>query len=56
MTAQNAIAIAGGFSARATMTDIDITRQINGQIISGRVPITDPIRPGDTIYIRERYF
>jgi len=56
MTAQNAIAIAGGYSARAEMRDVDITRQINGDIISGRVPITDPIRPGDTIYVRERYF
>jgi polysaccharide export outer membrane protein len=56
MTAQNAIAIAGGFSARATLKDVDITRQINGEVISGRVPITDPIRPGDTIYVRERYF
>ncbi len=56
MTAQNAIAIAGGYSARAEMQMVDITRQINGQVVSGRVPITDPIRPGDTIYIRERYF
>ncbi|MFX8778206.1 SLBB domain-containing protein, partial [Acinetobacter baumannii] len=34
MTAQNAIAIAGGFSARATLKDVDITRQINGEVIS----------------------
>jgi polysaccharide export outer membrane protein len=56
MTAQNAIAISGGYTTRAEMKDVDITRQINGDIISGRVPITDPIRPGDTIYVRERYF
>ncbi|MBA5776129.1 polysaccharide export protein [Stappia sp. F7233] len=56
MTAQNAVATAGGFTARATQSSIDITRQINGEIISGRVPITDPIRPGDTIYVRERFF
>jgi polysaccharide export outer membrane protein len=56
MTVQNAVAIAGGFTARATLNDVDITRQINGDVMSGRVPITDPIRPGDTIYVRERYF
>ena len=56
MTVQNAIATAGGFSARALQADVDITRQINGEIINGRVPISDPIRPGDTIYVRERYF
>jgi len=56
MTVQNAIATAGGFSSRARQQDVDITRQINGEIINGRVPISDPLRPGDTIYVRERYF
>lgn len=54
MTVQNAIAVAGGFSSRANQTSVDITRQINGEVISGRVPISDPILAGDTIYIRER--
>jgi len=56
MTVQNAIATAGGFTSRALQSDADITRQINGEILNGRVPISDPIRPGDTIYVRERYF
>jgi len=56
MTVQNAIATAGGFSTRAQQADVDITRQINGEILNGRVPISDPLRPGDTIYVRERYF
>lgn len=56
MTVQNAIAIAGGFSPRATQASADITRQINGKVINGRVPLSDPIMPGDTIYIRERLF
>lgn len=56
MTVQNAIAIAGGFSARADQRDVDITRHINGEIITGRVPVSDPILPGDTIAVRERLF
>ncbi len=56
MTVQNAIAIAGGYSARAYQRDVDITRQINGKVMTGRVPITDPILPGDTIFLRERLF
>lgn len=56
MTVQNAIAIAGGFTARAAQADADVTRQINGQVLSGRVPLSDPILPGDTIHIRERLF
>ncbi len=56
MTVQNAIAIAGGFSARADQRDVDITRVINGEVITGRVPISDPILPSDTIAVRERLF
>lgn len=56
MTVLNAIAVAGGFSNRANQRDVDVTRKINGDIVTGRVPITDPILAGDTIYIRERLF
>ena len=56
MTVQNAIAIAGGFTARAEQEDADITRHINGEVITGRVAISDPIVPGDTIFVRERLF
>jgi polysaccharide export outer membrane protein len=56
MTVQNAIAIAGGYSSRANQRNVDITRNINGKIMTGRVRITDPILAGDTIYVRERLF
>lgn len=56
MTVQNAIAIAGGFSPRAEQESADITRHVNGEVMTGRVPISDPILPGDTIYVRERLF
>ncbi len=56
MTVQNAIAIAGGFSPRANQRSVDITRKINGEIMTGRVSISDPILAGDTIYVRERLF
>ena len=56
MTVQNAVAIAGGFSPRAAQRDVDVTRHVNGKVLSGRVAITDPILPGDTIVVRERLF
>ncbi|MCB1429608.1 MAG: polysaccharide export protein [Nitratireductor sp.] len=56
MTVQNAIALAGGYSGRALQDNADITRQVNGQVLNGRVPISDPVLPGDTIYVRERLF
>ncbi|HBF29789.1 polysaccharide biosynthesis/export family protein [Rhizobium sp.] len=56
MTVQNAIAVAGGFTSRANQRDMDVTRKVNGTIATGRVPVTDPIIAGDTIYVRERLF
>ncbi|MBL0371350.1 polysaccharide export protein [Rhizobium sp. KVB221] len=56
MTIQNAIAVAGGYSARANQANADLTRKINGEILTGRVLISDPVLAGDTIYIRERLF
>lgn len=56
MTIQNAIAIAGGYSTRAYQRDVDVTRKINKDIITGRIGITQPVLAGDTIYVRERFF
>ena len=56
MTIQNAIAVAGGYTARANQSNADVTRKINGSILTGRVTISNPVLAGDTIYIRERLF
>ena len=56
MNAQNAIAIAGGYTARANQANVDITRKVSGEVMTGRVTISDPILAGDTIYVRERLF
>ncbi|MCL7997503.1 polysaccharide export protein [Brucella sp. 21LCYQ03] len=56
MTVQKAIAAAGGFSPRANQDNVDITRTINDKVLTGRVSISDPILPGDTVYVRERFF
>jgi len=56
MTAQNAIAIAGGFTSRGNERDVDVTRKVNGQVATGRTIVTAPILAGDTIYVRERLF
>lgn len=55
LTVQSAIATAGGFSPRASKGSVDITRQINGQLVTARVPLTEAVRPGDTIRVRERF-
>jgi polysaccharide export outer membrane protein len=56
MTAQTAVAIAGGFSPRGDQSGVDITRTIDGSPTTASVPLTFAIRPGDTITVRERFF
>ncbi len=56
MTVQTAVAIAGGFTPRGQRNYAEITRQIDGQVVTGTVPITYPVQPGDTITIKERWF
>jgi polysaccharide biosynthesis/export protein len=56
MTVQTAIAIAGGFQPRADRHVAVISRHINGEVVTGKVPLDTPIRPGDTVTIRERFF
>jgi polysaccharide export outer membrane protein len=56
MTAETAVAIAGGFTPRAYKATADLTREVDGQPLNGSIPITQRLRPGDTIVIRERFF
>jgi polysaccharide export outer membrane protein len=55
MTAESAVAIAGGYAPRADKKKITITRNINGQMLRQDVPLNYPVRPGDTITISERW-
>lgn len=54
MTVQQAIATAGGFSPRADKAVVQVTRSYGGQVESAYLMLTDPVMPGDTIYVRER--
>lgn len=56
MTVETAAAIAGGYSPRALKTHATVARTVNGEIVHARVPMSYPIRPGDTITIEERWF
>ena len=56
MTVENAVAIAGGFSPRADKSGADLTRVINGVPVVATVPMIQPMQPGDTVTIRERFF
>ncbi len=56
MTVENAIAIAGGFTPRASKDKVTITRKIQGVPARTTLPLRYPIRPGDTVEVSERWF
>jgi polysaccharide export outer membrane protein len=56
MTAETAIAIAGGFAPRANKNKVELTRNAPGQQIHGEIPLGYLLRPGDTIVVKERWF
>lgn len=56
MTAETAIAVAGGFTDRANKRIVRISRTLGGNLHEGRIAVTEPIRPGDTIYVSESLF
>ncbi len=54
MTVQQAVAIAGGFTARSDKASVQVTRTIEGQVATANLGLSDPVLPGDTLYVRER--
>jgi polysaccharide biosynthesis/export protein len=56
MTVENAVAIAGGFTPRATKSAVTITRKIQGVPQRFPLPLRYTIRPGDVVTVGERWF
>lgn len=56
LTTETAVAIAGGFSPRAFKTTVELSRKAGGQMVRSEVPLDYPVRPGDTILVKERWF
>ena len=55
MTIETAVAIAGGYSERASTRSFRITRRINGFVETIEAPADYVVRPGDTVFIHERF-
>jgi polysaccharide export outer membrane protein len=56
MTVLTAVAIAGGFSPRAQEDYVSITRTIGESAVEARARRQALVRPGDVIYVPERFF
>ena len=52
---ESAVAVAGGFSPRALKSGASVARIIDGRTIHAYVPLSYPLRPGDTITVEERW-
>lgn len=55
MTVETAIAIAGGYTERASERKFRITRRINGLVEQIEAPGDYVVKPGDTVYVFERF-
>lgn len=56
MTVETAIAIAGGYTDRASDRSFRITRRVNGYVDQIEAPSDFVLKPGDTVYVFERFF
>lgn len=56
MTVETAVAIAGGFTPRATKSTVTVTRKVQGVPARYAMPLNYPVRPGDSITVGERWF
>lgn len=56
MTVETAVAIAGGYSERASTKTFRITRRVNGLVDVMEAPSDYVLQPGDTVTVFERYF
>lgn len=56
LTVETAVAIAGGFTPRAVRGSATVSRPVGGEVARFSVPPDHPVRPGDTVMVRERWF
>ena len=56
MNVQNAIAIGGGYSARADQGSVLVTRKSASGTETFKAAVTAQVFPGDIVYVRERWF
>jgi polysaccharide export outer membrane protein len=56
MTVETAVAIGGGYTERASERSFRISRRVDGVVQEIEAPGDILVRPGDTVYVFERYF
>lgn len=56
MTVETAVAIAGGYTERASERSFRVSRRVGGILQEIEVPGQAAVRPSDTVYVFERFF
>ncbi len=56
LTLEKAIALAGGFTQRASKRKITVTREENGRAVERTLTLNDSVLPGDIITVHESFF
>ena len=56
LTVERAIALAGGFTERASRTKIEVVRASDPKHKAVRVELSDPVFPGDVITVKQSFF
>ena len=56
MTAESAVAIAGGYTPRAKKSQFKLTRRNEAGAVTAVVPPNISLQPGDTVVVGERWF
>ena len=55
-TVLQALSLAGGVTDRGSTSRIKIVRLIDGKKVEIKAKLGDPVLPGDTLIVRERFF
>ncbi len=56
LTLEKTIALAGGFTGRASKKRIKVSRDVDGQQQQGKIRMRDPVYPGDIVSVPEGFF
>lgn len=56
LTVERAVALAGGFTERASRSKIEVIRASDATDTSVQVALTDPVYPGDVVTVQQSFF
>ncbi|MRI34308.1 capsular biosynthesis protein [Endozoicomonas sp. OPT23] len=56
LTLEKAIALAGGFTQRASKENVVVTREVKGRLKERKMKLGEKVLPGDIINIKESFF